>query len=237
MANELPYFRFTVQAWQNGDISLESYEMKGFFIDVCGYYWIKDCSITLAMLHKKFNNDIMILELIELGIIKHENKHDKINIDYLNKQYDMLSEKRKRRQAAGSKGGNAKAKVKQKPSYKDKDKDKDKDNKLFSEFWDLYNKKQGDKDGCIKKWKQLTDEERQKIIKTLPSFLSKIKDKQYQPLPATYLNQKRWNDEGLSTATTNKYSVEMLKRAKNLWEMDKIITKGFDKNDLHLIGY
>tara|TARA_R100001244_G_scaffold78349_1_gene61871 strand:+ start:297 stop:932 length:636 start_codon:yes stop_codon:yes gene_type:complete len=127
MANELPYFRFTVQAWQNGDISLESYEMKGFFIDVCGYYWIKDCSITLAMLQKKFSNDTMILELIELGIIKHENKHDKINIDYLNKQYDMLSEKRKRRQAAGSKGGNAKAKVKQKASYKDKDKDKDKD--------------------------------------------------------------------------------------------------------------
>ena len=40
-------------------------------------------------------------------------------------QYDLLSEKRKLRQDAGSKGGNAKAMLKQKGSYKDKDKDKD----------------------------------------------------------------------------------------------------------------
>jgi len=127
MANELPYFRFTVQAWQNGDISLETYEMKGFFIDVCGYYWIKDCSITLALLQKKFRGmEEYIKTLIDLDIIKHEKRHDKIQIVFLDKQYDMLSEKRKRRQQAGSKGGNAKAKAKQTPSYKDKDKDKDK---------------------------------------------------------------------------------------------------------------
>lgn len=134
MANELPYFRFTVQAWQNGDISLESYELKGLFIDVCGYYWIKDCSITLAMLEKKFRNDNGIQTLLDLDIIKHENRYDKVEIVFLDKQYDLLSEKRKRRQAAGSKGGNAKAMLKQKGSYKDKDKEndnnKDKDKNL-----------------------------------------------------------------------------------------------------------
>jgi len=55
-----------------------------------------------------------------------------------------------------------------------------------------------------------------------------------------YLTASKWlkKEYPLQTkSTTNKYSVEMLKRAKNLWEMDKIITKGFDKNDLHLIGY
>lgn len=131
MANELPYFRFTVQAWQNGKISIESYELKGLFIDVCGYYWINDCDITLTMLKKKFSNATNLLnELIELGIIKHENRHDKVEIEFLNIQYDLLSEKRKHRQEAGSKGGKAKAKLKQKDSYKDKDnnKDKDKDN-------------------------------------------------------------------------------------------------------------
>ena len=34
MAKELPYFRFTVQEWQNGDIGIESYELKGLFIDI-----------------------------------------------------------------------------------------------------------------------------------------------------------------------------------------------------------
>lgn len=126
MAKELPYFRFTVQDWQNGKISLESYELQGLFISVCGYYWINDCSITLAMLKKKFSNATLLLnELIELDIIKHENRHDKVEIEFLNIQYDLLSKKRKDRQVAGSKGGNAKAMLKQKDSYKDKDNNKD----------------------------------------------------------------------------------------------------------------
>lgn len=126
MAKELPYFRFTVQDWQNGKISLESFELQGLFISVCGYYWINDCVLTLAMLQKKYSNATTLLkQLIELGIINHENRHDKIQIEFLNTQYDLLSEKRKLRQLAGSKGGNAKAMLKQKRSYKDKDNNND----------------------------------------------------------------------------------------------------------------
>ena len=129
MASELPYFRFTVQEWQNGDISLERFELQGLFISICGFYWINDCTCTLSMLHKKYSNAINeVNELIKLKLIKHENRHDKIEIVFLVRQFDLLSEKRKLRQSAGSKGGNAKAMLKQKGSYKDKDKDKDKDN-------------------------------------------------------------------------------------------------------------
>lgn len=129
MAKELPYFRFTAAEWLNDDISLESYELKGLFIDICAYYWSQDCILTLVKLEKKFSNATILLQrLIETDIIKHENKHDKIKIDFLLTQYDLLSEKRKVRQDAGSKGGNAKAMLKQKFSYKDKDKDKDKEN-------------------------------------------------------------------------------------------------------------
>jgi len=126
MAKELPYFRFTAAEWLNDDISLESYELKGLFIDICAYYWSQDCILTLAKLEKKFSNATILLQrLIETDIIKHENKHDKIKIDFLLTQYDLLSEKRKVRQDAGSKGGNAKAMLKQKYSYKDKDNNKD----------------------------------------------------------------------------------------------------------------
>ena len=138
MASELPYFRFTVQEWQNGKISLENYEVKGLFIDLCGYYWIQDCNITLALLQKKFRNDIIILdELIKNNIIKHEKKTDLIQIEFLNKQFDLLSEKRKLRQIAGSMGGKAKAMLQQNPSYKDKDKDKDKDKEKYKEDIDV----------------------------------------------------------------------------------------------------
>lgn len=65
----------------------------------------------------------------------------------------------------------------------------------FNVFWNLYNKKVGDKNRCEVKWNKLKDTDRQKIIDTLPNFISNIKDKQYQPHPETYLNQERWNDE------------------------------------------
>lgn len=129
VAKELPYFRFTASEWLNDDISLESYSHKGAFIDACAYYWSQDCDVTLDKLKKKFSNASGLLnDLIKIGVIKHENRHDKVEIVFLNKQYDLLSEKRKLRQDAGSKGGKAKAMLKQKRSYKDKDNNKDKDN-------------------------------------------------------------------------------------------------------------
>lgn len=74
-------------------------------------------------------------------------------------------------------------------------KSKEEYNIEFSVFWDLYNKKVGDKNACERKWYKLKDAERQKIIDTLPNFLAGIKDKQFQAHPLTYLNQQRWNDE------------------------------------------
>tara|TARA_R100000700_G_C3100095_1_gene97525 strand:- start:24 stop:650 length:627 start_codon:yes stop_codon:yes gene_type:complete len=65
----------------------------------------------------------------------------------------------------------------------------------FSVFWDLYDKKIGDKSKCIKKWNNLKDKDRSKIMDTLPDFLKLIPDKQYQPYPMTYLNNRRWEDE------------------------------------------
>jgi hypothetical protein len=64
----------------------------------------------------------------------------------------------------------------------------------FDVFWNLYNKKVA-KVKCEPKWNNLKDEERQKIIDTLPGFISSIRDKQYQPNPETYINQRRWEDE------------------------------------------
>ena len=132
MSKELPYFRFTASEWLNDDISLESYEVKGVFADVCAYYWFRDCSITKAMLEKRFSNALPLLQdLLNVGIIKYSSNGDEyVKISFLNEQYDQLSETRKHRQEAGAKGGKQglskpKAKGKQSKSYKDKDKDKE----------------------------------------------------------------------------------------------------------------
>lgn len=135
MAQELPWFRFSPQDWQNGDITLESYELQGLFINVCSYYWIKDCSITLAMLQKRYSNaNGMLDQLFNAGILKHDTEDDFIEINFLNDQFDELSEIRKRRQDAGKMGGlakssNAKAKLQQCSSYKKRIDKKRTDNK------------------------------------------------------------------------------------------------------------
>jgi hypothetical protein len=131
MSKELPYFRFTASEWLNDDISLESFETKGIFADICAYYWFKDCSLTKAMLEKRFSNcQATLKRLFESGILKNGNGSEFIEISFLNKQFDLLSESRKRRQDAGSKGGkkkrsNAKAMLKHSGSYKDKDNNKE----------------------------------------------------------------------------------------------------------------
>jgi len=201
MAKELPYFRFTAQEWQNGDISLESYEMQGLFISVCAYYWVQDCSVTKTTLQKKFKNDEKLIEkLILFDILSHEKKSDSVSIKFLNDQFDMLSNNRKARQVAGSKGGkqkssNATSLLKQKSSYKDKDKDKDKDKEIeFDLFWNKYDKKIG-REKTHKKFTALKDSEIKAILAVVDNYVKNTPDLQYRKNPVTWLNGKHWEDE------------------------------------------
>lgn len=73
------------------------------------------------------------------------------------------------------------------------------DNPLFFQFWDLWPKKQARKD-ALKAWlKNNCDEHFDLIMKKLPQFIQSQqwrKDRgQYIPLPATWLNKERWQDE------------------------------------------
>jgi hypothetical protein len=74
----------------------------------------------------------------------------------------------------------------------------------FGEFWDLYDKKVGDRQKCEKKWNTLSLAVQEKIIAFLPEFKKTITDKQFQPYPQTFLNGKRWEDEIQIPAGTEK---------------------------------
>ena len=65
----------------------------------------------------------------------------------------------------------------------------------FDDFWNLYDKKRGDKDKIEKKWQSLKDSEREAIMKHLPLYKKSQPNKKYRKDPATYLNNKSWNDE------------------------------------------
>ena len=65
----------------------------------------------------------------------------------------------------------------------------------FSDFWDLYDHKKGSKPDAEKKWCKLSDSDRETIMRLLPGYVSSFSDKKYQPYPATFLNQRRWESE------------------------------------------
>ena len=77
-----------------------------------------------------------------------------------------------------------------------------KDSNAFEKFWDLYNKKKDTKK-CKAKFSRLTDEQVEKIFKTLPNYISSTPDLTYRKLPLTYLNGECWDDEVVTSIFTN----------------------------------
>jgi len=48
----------------------------------------------------------------------------------------------------------------------------------FEKFWNLYNKKRGNKDKIFKQWNSLKHEDKEKIFQTLPLYVKSTSDKQ-----------------------------------------------------------
>lgn len=65
----------------------------------------------------------------------------------------------------------------------------------FENFWNLYDKKVGDKARVGIKWNKLAVSVQELVLKRLPEWKKQFTDKQFQPHPETYINQQRWNDE------------------------------------------
>lgn len=64
----------------------------------------------------------------------------------------------------------------------------------FDIFWGAYNKKIS-KEECLKLFYKIPEQERLNILAHVNDFVSSNPDTKYRPNPATYLRNKRWNDE------------------------------------------
>ena len=65
----------------------------------------------------------------------------------------------------------------------------------FENFWNLYDKKVGDKKKIFKKYTALPEQDKLKIQETLKDYISSTPDKKFRKNPETYLNNHSWNDE------------------------------------------
>jgi len=238
VAKELPYFRFTVAEWLQGDISMEKYNIKGVFIDVCAYYWFKNCIITKQLLIKRFPNaSEEIKQLISLQIIK-EKENDLLEINFLNEQYKLLVGISNKRSKAGKIGGlrrvvNVKQMPKQMPkqslSYKDNNKDNNKDkynnNIVVDRIYKLYpTKDSNNKNRVIQK----TSKDKDRIKKIVKSHYPLYKAIKF------YLhscNKSRTYLKNLSVFLNNLPDVDLVNEVKlsdlkiidkdkNFWEVD-----------------
>ena len=73
----------------------------------------------------------------------------------------------------------------------------------FDVFWDLYDKKRGERQKLEKKWNGLTNKERSEIMEYIPRYKEATPDKKFRKDPQTFLNNKSWNDEIILPCLTN----------------------------------
>ena len=106
MAKELPYFKFEPAEYLTKDISFCSLSAQGLFINICSYYWQRNCKLTKQQLLKRLNHPEELEELISEGAL--DLIDNLIIIKFLDYQLLEVEGKSKINSSNGSKGGRPK---------------------------------------------------------------------------------------------------------------------------------
>lgn len=106
MAKELPYFKFEPAEYLTKDISFCSLAAQGLFINICSYYWQRNCKLTKPQLLKRLNYPNELEELILEGAL--DLLDNIIIIKFLDSQLFEVEGKSKTNSTNGSKGGRPK---------------------------------------------------------------------------------------------------------------------------------
>jgi len=117
MAKELPYFQFEPAQYLTGNIQFCSLEAQGLFINICAIYWQRECDLFLNQVLKKFDKNDLVNELIDNDVIKTD--FDKIRIEFLDEQFDIITKSKSRLSQAGKKGALIKKQATLKPPLSD----------------------------------------------------------------------------------------------------------------------
>jgi hypothetical protein len=112
MSRDLPYFKFFTGEWLNGDIVLEDYELQGIFVNLCAFYWHRDCDLTIDQACKKLRVvESKIWDLAGAGVL--EIDENMVCIRFLDEQKDEFFVRKKKLSDAGKKGAGIKAMMKE----------------------------------------------------------------------------------------------------------------------------
>ena len=81
---------------------------------------------------------------------------------------------------------------------------------VFDVFWDLYDKKVGDKERLKKKWDNLSLNIQNQILDYIPKYIESQPDKKYRKNPETFFNQKSWEDEIINQNQNQVYKTNQM---------------------------
>ena len=113
MAKELPYFQFEPAQYLTKDVSFCSLSAQGLFINICSYYWQRECSLTKNQLIRRLNFPKELEELIKEGVVDLVENH--IIIKFLDEQYVKATKASNINTVNGLKGGRPKKETETKP--------------------------------------------------------------------------------------------------------------------------
>jgi len=120
MAKKLTYFQFEPATYLTGSIQFCSLEAQGLYVNICCFYWQRQCELTEENLHKKFDKKELILELIKENAIKI--KKGNVIIDFLISQLESITSCKLKLSESGRKGGLKSATIKSEARLKHLDK-------------------------------------------------------------------------------------------------------------------
>jgi hypothetical protein len=219
MAKELPYFKFEPAEYLTKNISFCSLSAQGLFINICSYYWQRNCRLTIDQVLKRLNYREEVDELISEGIIDLNGEF--ITIKFLDNQLFDVEKTSKQNSANGAKGGRPKkpTESENKPTAliplsetkgiredeikEDEIKEEEEELPLpldndFDLFWNKYNKKI-DSTKCKAKFNKLSKIKIETILKVVDSYVAATSDVQYRKNPLTWLNGECWKDVEVNT--------------------------------------
>jgi hypothetical protein len=186
----LTWFKFSPSDWMMGRISRQSPDVQIAFLRLCCIYWNNECRMSIA--HAELETDGHFPTLVKLNMV--ETNDDCIVIKFLDIQIQEIYSVKERLSYGGKKS--AEKRWNKQPEEKPK---KVKpivteiDTTLFDSFWTLYPKKQN-KTMANKLFMRLPTDEQQLAVSNIERLYANT-PVQYVPLPSTYINNKRWNDE------------------------------------------
>jgi hypothetical protein len=165
---------------------------------------------------------------VSVDVLKKLSKDETGN--YFNERMELEMQKRSHfldsRYFNGKKGGRP-VKANNKPNSKPNKKAKqnlhedDNENRInidFEDFWNLYDKKRGEKNKLEKAWNLLTDQERSDIMEYIPKYKVSQPDKTFRKDPQTFFNNKSWNDEIIKpNGITGKSNRQSGERTNDYW--------------------